>query len=188
MQVFGALGYHAASLEEIASRAGITKAVLYDHFSSKADLHLYLLERQRDELLGHVKSRLEDAGTGAAGVAEALGAFYAWAESHPYAWQMLFRETTGDPEVAAAHRRIQAHAHRAVIEILLAGYEQHLPKGAGRNRTKRALAALVGGATHGMARWWHDNPRTPREDVVALTMDVLWLGLERARAGEHWES
>ena len=49
-EVFAEAGYAGASMEEIARRAGITKATLYDHFSSKQALHLWLLDRQREEL------------------------------------------------------------------------------------------------------------------------------------------
>lgn len=37
-EVFQELGYHGASLRQIASRAGTTQAVLYRYFSSKSDL------------------------------------------------------------------------------------------------------------------------------------------------------
>lgn len=188
MAVFAEDGYQAASLDEIAARAGITKAVLYDHFESKAALHLHVLRRERDRLLRHVKRRLAESGTDAPGVADALDAFYAWARGNPYAWRILFREISGDPELAAAHRRIQAKAHRTVVDLLLSGFERKLPGGRGDDETRAALAALVGCATHGMARWWYENPDVPRERMVELTMDVLWLGLERARRGEHWWS
>jgi AcrR family transcriptional regulator len=48
---FGANGYHDTSMEEIAEAAGVTKPVLYQHFSSKRRLYLELLERVGEELL-----------------------------------------------------------------------------------------------------------------------------------------
>ena len=43
--VFSSRGYHASSIDEIAQAAGISKALIYEHFPSKRDLHVSLLER-----------------------------------------------------------------------------------------------------------------------------------------------
>jgi AcrR family transcriptional regulator len=51
---FGAAGYHETSMEEIAEAAGVTKPVLYQHFSSKRKLYLELLERVGQELVALV--------------------------------------------------------------------------------------------------------------------------------------
>jgi AcrR family transcriptional regulator len=185
LEVFAEVGYHAASVDEIAHRADVTKPVVYDHFESKSALHLALLERERDALLAHVRERLEAGAGGAPGVAAALDAFYAWVESHPYAWMMLFRESTGEPQVIEAHRRIQAEAHVAVVDLLFA--DSGLVDDELDAVTREAMAATIGGATHGIARWWFDHRELPREEVVAIVMDLLWVGLERVRAGKRWK-
>src|SRR6476469_9626440 len=50
-EVFVANGYHAAAMDDIAERAGVSKPVLYQHFPSKLELYLALLD-QHVELLG----------------------------------------------------------------------------------------------------------------------------------------
>src|SRR5947209_9989458 len=45
-EVFVAQGYHAAAMDEIAERAGVSKPVLYQHFPGKLDLYLALLDTQ----------------------------------------------------------------------------------------------------------------------------------------------
>lgn len=164
LEAFAQDGYRAATMEDIARRAGITKAVLYDHFPSKDALHRAVLERERDALLAHVRAQLAEPGE--AGVGAALDAFYAWVEANPSAWGMLSR----DDDPAAGQARAQAHL--AVVEALLPDRVEE--------DVRRAIAAAVGGATHGVARWWRDNPAMPRQQVVATVMDVLWRGLERA--------
>src|SRR6476469_2158716 len=42
-EVFVAQGYHAAAMDEIAERAGVSKPVLYQHFPGKLELYLALL-------------------------------------------------------------------------------------------------------------------------------------------------
>src|SRR5487761_907915 len=51
MEVFVARGYHAAAMDEIAERAGVSKPVLYQHFPGKLELCLALLDESVDTLI-----------------------------------------------------------------------------------------------------------------------------------------
>src|SRR3954464_9370214 len=97
-EVFAEHGYHAASMGEIARRSGVTVPVVYDHFASKQELHRRLLERHFAELRAVWGAHLGDAPREQR-MAGALDAWFGYVETHPFAWRMLFRETTGDPEV-----------------------------------------------------------------------------------------
>src|SRR6266487_5432074 len=57
-EVFVAQGYHAAAMDEIAERAGVSKPVLYQHFPGKLDLYLALLDESAAELLTAVSGAL----------------------------------------------------------------------------------------------------------------------------------
>src|SRR5436309_2887487 len=50
LAVFGEHGYHTSSIDDIARAAGISKALIYEHFESKQQLHLSLLESHAGEL------------------------------------------------------------------------------------------------------------------------------------------
>src|SRR5688572_10676510 len=50
-EVFAEHGYAAASMGEIAARAGVVASVIYDHFTSKRDLHIELLQIHGEELI-----------------------------------------------------------------------------------------------------------------------------------------
>ena len=39
----------------------------------------------------------------------------------------------------------------------------------------------------GLALWWVDHPEVPRAQLVATTMNALWIGYERVAEGETWE-
>ncbi|MGI8921032.1 MAG: TetR/AcrR family transcriptional regulator [Solirubrobacteraceae bacterium] len=171
MQVFAERGYHAASIAEIARCAGISKPVVYDHFASKADLHLQLLARERDRLLA-----LTDA---AATLQSALEAFFAYVQGHPYAWRMLFRETTGDPAVARAHERVIAEARAGIARQIARGVAL---SGRGARLRSELLAEGVMGVTHGLALWWQGHPDVPRREIVRAATDLLVPGLARLAA------
>lgn len=53
---FGERGYHPTSMDDIAEAAGVTKPVLYQHFDSKEDLYIAVIE-QIGEVL---RSRIDD--------------------------------------------------------------------------------------------------------------------------------
>ena len=57
-EVFTTRGYHAAAMDEIAAAAGISKPVLYQHFDSKLDLYLALLDQACDSLVDVVQAAL----------------------------------------------------------------------------------------------------------------------------------
>jgi AcrR family transcriptional regulator len=61
-RLFAERGYEATSLDDVAARAEVTKAIIYRHFESKAGLHAALLERQTEELLAFIGRRVADSG------------------------------------------------------------------------------------------------------------------------------
>ncbi|MDQ3890018.1 MAG: TetR/AcrR family transcriptional regulator [Actinomycetota bacterium] len=185
-RVFAERGYDATSFGDIAKVAGITRPVVYDHFKDKAELHLLLLERERDRILEHVTVQLVADASAEDRVSRALDAYFDYVETHPYAWRLLFREAAGDTKMANSQRRIQSEAHLAVATILAKERGSKILSGRDKEARLQMLAALWGSATNGLARWWYDNRQVPRKDIVATAMDALWLGVERLRTGERW--
>jgi AcrR family transcriptional regulator len=179
-QVFAERGYVAASIDEIARRSGVSAPVVYDHFASKLDLHRRLLERHRDELLALWREHLLTSEPPATRVPRAIDAWARYVETHPFAWKMLFQETTGDAAAAAAHREVLAGS-RAMLAPLVG----ELPGGADLTNLEMA-AELIRSGLIGLALWWQDHPEVPRSEIVSTAVNVLWLGFERLGAGERW--
>jgi len=59
--VFGARGFHAATIEEIAAEAGLSNGAIYYNFESKADLFFALLEQRQEERVRHLRRTLARA-------------------------------------------------------------------------------------------------------------------------------
>src|SRR3954447_22974091 len=57
-EVFVAQGYHAAAMDDIAERAGVSKPVLYQHFPGKLELYLALLDTHCDALVAKVREAM----------------------------------------------------------------------------------------------------------------------------------
>jgi AcrR family transcriptional regulator len=186
LDVFAERGYHGASMDEIARRSGVTPPVVYDHFTSKVELHKRLLERTREELLEMWRVSLAGDDPADVRIPRALEAWARYVEEHPYTGRMFFFETTGDPDAAAIHREIQDEA-RAALGVILGGEagSENIAGSSDPQALEMAAEVLRSGLA-GLAIWWQDHPDVPRERVVATAVNAVWIGLERARIGDTW--
>jgi len=186
-EVFAESGYRGASIDEIAKRSGVSPPVVYDHFESKKDLHTRLLERHLAELRLLWREQLSGDDPQEQRIARAFDAWFAYVQTHPYAWKMLFHDTTGEPDVQAVHREIRMQSRAALLPLLA---EELGTEDAGEPVDDDALEMaweLLRSALQGLALWWQHHQYIPRAQVVATAMSGLWIGLERARSGEHWQ-
>src|SRR5205823_4664279 len=102
-------------------------------------------------------------------------------EAHPYAGAMLFRDTTGDPEVRRFYEGMQATARSAVAALIADEQDFAVPK-----RMVEPLAELTRAALAGLAIWWSEHPALPREAIVQVAVNGIWLGLQQAGDGSIW--
>lgn len=167
-RLFAERGYAATRLDDIAAAANVTKPMLYRHFESKKALHLALLAKHRDELLGRMVETAGSAEPLASRLPAILDAWFGYVEEHPYAWRMLFRDTTGDPEIQAFHLELHASARAVTVELFEASEEIEVP-----DHEVEPLAELVRSATTGLALWWLDHPEVPRAVLVDVMSRVL---------------
>ena len=106
--VFTSKGYHAAAMDDIADAAGVSKPVLYQHFPSKLDLYLALLDQSCDRLVEIVEEALASTEHNADRVIATVGAFYEFvssdsgARAHPMARRAV--QTASVPKPASASR------------------------------------------------------------------------------------
>ncbi len=186
MRVFAERGYPEASIVEIARAGGITPAVIYDYFPSKAALQIELLERETQAVLMFVGTALMDApeDTGQR-LRIGVDAFFRFVEEHPFAWRMLFRDSTSDPEVAAAYKRLSDIATLGIKAFVEEGAGDALQAYPNPEQAAEMFAQLVRTAQNGLAAWWYEHKEVPREAIVDRMLDFSWLGMERIRGGER---
>lgn len=90
-RAFARGGYAATSLEDVAAEAGVTRALIYQHFDSKTQLYRALLDDMRDKLqrATGAPERLEPAS---------LGALVRIAQTHADQFRLFFRHASREPE------------------------------------------------------------------------------------------
>jgi AcrR family transcriptional regulator len=189
LEVFAERGYHTTSIDDIARAAGISKALIYEHFASKQELHADLLEVQASELYRRVANAVEavEAESGSARLTAGLEAYLSFVEERRDAWRVLFRETV-DPESAAALDRVSAQI-RTLVAALIAQDPGATPRDEAHPETDRGiqqLAQMLVGAIQSSANWWDDHREVRRERVLETAMEFAWFGLERLGRGERW--
>ena len=170
--VFVAQGFHAAAMDDIADRAGVSKPVLYQHFPGKRDLYLALLEQQVDELTERVREAMAGTDDNRTRVDGAVGAYFDFIDADGEAFRLVFEsDLRNDPDV----RRLADRGARACIEAIaevIAG-----ETGADAERAL-LLSAGMTGLAETSARWWLASKGTvSRDEAVALLSSLAWRGM-----------
>ena len=187
LSAFSQKGYHATSLEDIAGEAGVSKALIYEHFASKQELHGDLIARNARELTQRVAGALSsvEIESTVERLATGLEAFFAFVEERRDAWRMLFRDAA-DPESSAVLDRMVEQVTAEVTLLISQDPGARELTRVGDDRSLRLLAEMLVGGAQSMANWWTDHPEAPRAQLVGIAMDFAWLGLERLSRGERW--
>lgn len=186
--IFAARGYTAASMDEIALAAGVSKPVLYSSFGSKDGLYFAYIERAGAELVGAIRSAGTRAEPPDARLWAGTLAFFSFVEEHRDGWSVLFSELAAG---GATRRREVAAIRRRIVEMVAFIFDD-VVAGADRSASDvggvEALAVAYVGAGESLANWWLEHPEEPTEAVAARLMDVAWLGLDGLLAGrtEGW--
>src|SRR6266516_1569765 len=94
-KLFGTAGYHQVSMDAVAREAGVTKPILYDHFPSKRELYLALLDADLTILHDRVRAAL-DAPTGnRERIRSSFRAYFDFVDEHAEGFRLLMQETVG---------------------------------------------------------------------------------------------
>lgn len=190
LAVFAEGGYHTSSIDDIARAAGISKALIYEHFASKQELYASLLDQEADELFARLASAVAGVEeSGAPRLETGLDAFFGFVEERREAWRMLFRENS-DREAAARLDRVVAQVTEVVAALIAQdpGSRAVDVDDAQRGQAIRMLAQLLVGSVQSIANWWDDHRDVPRERVVEVVMDFAWVGLEGLTRGDRWSA
>ena len=189
LSAFSAKGYYATSLDDVAGEAGVSKALIYEHFSSKQELYADLIARNARELTQRVAGSL--AGVQVESTVERLAtgleAFFAFVEERRDAWRILFREAS-DPETSAVLDRMVEQVTAEVTVLISQDPGARRLTRAEDEQSLRLLAEMLVGGAQSMANWWTEHPDVPRSHLVESAMDFAWLGLERLSRGERWSA
>lgn len=172
LEVFVEQGYHSASMDEIAERAGVSKPVLYQHFPGKLDLYLALLETSCDTVIEGVKDALASTQDNRRRVKATMELWYDYVADQGAAFRLVFEsDLTSDPAVREQVDRVVEESAALVAEVI--SDDTGLPPAA-----SHLLAVSLVGMGHVGARNWlsHDSSLS-RDEAVQLVAALAWRGI-----------
>jgi AcrR family transcriptional regulator len=171
-EVFVVRGYHAAGMDEIADRAGVSKPVLYQHFPGKYELYLALIDEHAAEMIDGVRAALASTRDNKQRVAATIAAFFAFIDREGESYRLIFEsDFTSDPGVRQRVERVHQDCAAAIAEVITE--DAGLPA-----EQADLLGYALGGMSHVAARYWLRTGRgIAREDAVRLMTQLCWRGI-----------
>ncbi|ANY05936.1 TetR/AcrR family transcriptional regulator [Pseudonocardia sp. HH130630-07] len=170
--VFADQGYHAAAMDDIAERAGVSKPVLYQHFPGKLELYQALLTTYAEELVERVSGAIDRTDDNKERVQAAVEAYFDFVAGEGKAYRLVFEsDLRGDAEAAALVENALARCIDAVAGAVTqdAGLDQ--------DRARLLAVGLVGLSQVGAQFWLDSDQRVPRDEAVALMASLAWRGI-----------
>ncbi|MFJ8947679.1 TetR/AcrR family transcriptional regulator [Streptomyces sp. NPDC102395] len=187
VEIFGRRGYMAASMDEIAELAGVSKPLVYLYLNSKEDLFTACIRREAKALVDAVRSGVRTDLPADRQLWDGLLAFFAHTVRHPHAWSVLHLQARTHGERFAA----EVAAMRAEIVVFVthliavAAREAHRAPDLPEQEVGGLAEALVG-AAESLAAWANATEGgTPRQAAATL-MNFAWAGLGNLMAGRPW--
>ncbi|EST30596.1 TetR family transcriptional regulator [Streptomyces roseochromogenus subsp. oscitans DS 12.976] len=187
VQIFGQRGYMAASMDEIAELAGVSKPLVYLYLNSKEGLFTACIRREATALTEAVRAGVRTDLPVDRQLWDGLQAFFAHTAEHPDAWSVLHLQarTHGEPfaaEVAAMRTEIVSFVTRLVA---IAAREAHRDPDLAEREVAGFAEALVG-AAESLATWANATEGVTARQAASTLMNVTWSGLGSLMRGHHW--
>ncbi|WP_020520534.1 TetR/AcrR family transcriptional regulator [Catelliglobosispora koreensis] len=170
--VFVAQGYHAAAMDDIAERAGVSKPVLYQHFPGKLELYLALLDTHCDAFAERIKDAMTATTDNALRVRGAMRAYFDFVSHESEAFRLVFEsDLRNESAVRARVDRMERLSVDAITETIMSD--------TGVNRARaEMLAAGLCGAAQVAARFWLEGGReVSQEEAEQLITTLAWRGI-----------
>ena len=172
LDVFVEQGYHAASMDEIADRAGVSKPVLYQHFPGKLELYTALISSAVDSVIDGVREALASTQDNAERVQATMQLWYDSVADQEKAFRLVFEsDLTSDPAVRELVDRVTSESSAAIADVIVS--DAGLPQSAAR----LLAAGLVGMGHVGARAWLSGESDLTREQAIELAANLAWRGI-----------
>jgi AcrR family transcriptional regulator len=183
VKVFADRGFHGTSMEDVADAAGVTKPVLYQHFSSKRELYIELLDDVGSRLVDEVTKAVAEAHGPRHQVEAGFEAYFRFVARQHHAFRLLFGSgARGDDDFADAVRRVEDHMAHAIASLIEADIDPD---------HRQMLGYGIVGLAEVTSRQWMIS-READESAPELTgaeaarqavriADLAWAGLRGVR-------
>lgn len=172
LEVFTSQGFHAAAMDDIAVRAGVSKPVLYQHFPGKLDLYLALLDSGAEDLIAKIKDALDSTRDNHLRVTAAVAVYFTFVDDSAEAFRLLFEtDLFNEPLVAARVQRADDECAALLRQVIAED------TGLGDEESVMLAFGLMGLAQLSARRWLRGSETIDRERAAELISRMGWRGI-----------
>jgi len=172
-RVFGASGFHAVSMDTVAKEAGVTKPILYDHFPSKKDLYLALIDADLASLHDRVKSALDAEIGNRERIRASFQAYFDFVDEHAEGFRLLMQETVGaEEEFRDRVAGVRDQILKEVADLIVRESQGRLDR-----RHAGTVALALVGMVETVAQHDPGGPRGRRQAAVDTLVRLAWRGI-----------
>ena len=172
-RVFGTTGFHAASMDTVAKEAGVTKPILYDHFPSKKDLYLALLDADLAMLHEEVKKALDSPIGNRERIRASFQAYFDFVDEHAEGFRLLMQETVGtEADFRARVAEVRDQILKEVADLIVRESRGNLD----RQHAEIVALALIG-MVETVAQRDPGGPAKKRYEAVDVLVRLAWRGV-----------
>jgi AcrR family transcriptional regulator len=165
-------GYHAAAMDDIADRAGVSKPVLYQHFPGKLELYLALLDESAEELVAIVREALSSTTDNKQRVPATFRAFFDYVGTSGEAFRLVFEsDLSNEPAVRARLERAMRECAEMVSQFI------REDAGVGDAEARLLGMALVGMAQVSSRYWLSTDGAIGKDAAEDLLSRLAWRGI-----------
>lgn len=174
LDVFAAHGFHRTSMDHVAEAAGITKPVLYQHFGSKRNLYLELLDDVGTQLTEAIAKATASATTPREQVLAGVRCYFDFVVNNRAGFTLLFGSgARRDDEFNDRVRRVENGIAELIAPLIEVGIDLE---------QRRLLAHGLVGMAEGVSRHWVTGDVDIESDLAARRVaELAWAGLRGVR-------
>jgi len=171
-QVFAEKGYEATSVEEIASRAKVSKPIVYEHFGGKEGLYAVVVDREMEYVIGVISEALS-AGSPRERAEQAALAFLTWVKDRPDGFAVLTHDAPTTVVSSGGFSSLLNEVAERVSDVFAEAFEQ---AGYDPDIAPIYAHALIGMVTL-VGQWWSVVRKPSVEKVASHIVALAWMGL-----------
>jgi AcrR family transcriptional regulator len=184
--VFSARGYHDASMDAIAARAGVSKPAVYSHYGSKDELYVACIERAAGKFHDALEAGVLAAGGPQERMWSGIIILLDHVERERGEWSMLFEGGALPPgPISTETAAVRARTTALIAKLFTDTAERAGIAGSAIDAMEPLGSAFVGTA-EGLIRWWLAHPGAPKGSVAMYFMNYVWSGLGGLIEGRIW--
>lgn len=171
-EVFVAVGYHSAAMDDIADRAGVSKPILYQHFPSKLDLYLALLDQSSDQLLAAVEFALVSTHDNKSRVSATIQAYFDFVDDEAGGFRLLFEnDLTNESAVRQRLDSVNGKCAALIAEVIAED------TGLSDDESLLLASGLTGLAQTSARHWLREGGSVPKETASRIMAGLSWRGI-----------